>query len=241
MILVGGMTRMPAIQRKVEEIFGKGPQGRQPRRGRGRGAAIQGGVLTGRGRGRAAARRHAALARRRDPGRRRHQDHRAQHDDSHLESQVFSTTEDNQTVVRIHVVQGEREMAADNKTLGRFELVGHSAGAARRSADRGHLRDRRRRRRQRVRQGPRHGQVPGIRGHRVERSPSRRSSAWWRRPRSTPRPTNSAASWRPPQQGRRTHLLDGAHPRGVRRQRQRPRTARPLEATALEKVTRARR
>ena len=39
-------------------------------------------------------------------------------------SQVFSTTEDNQTVVRIHVVQGEREMAADNKTLGRFELVG---------------------------------------------------------------------------------------------------------------------
>jgi len=39
-------------------------------------------------------------------------------------SQVFSTTEDHQTVVRIHVVQGEREMARDNKTLGRFELVG---------------------------------------------------------------------------------------------------------------------
>jgi molecular chaperone DnaK len=39
-------------------------------------------------------------------------------------SQIFSTTEDGQTVVRIHVVQGEREMAADNKTLGRFELVG---------------------------------------------------------------------------------------------------------------------
>ena len=39
-------------------------------------------------------------------------------------SQVFSTTEDNQNVVRIHVLQGEREMAADNKTLGRFELVG---------------------------------------------------------------------------------------------------------------------
>jgi molecular chaperone DnaK len=39
-------------------------------------------------------------------------------------SQVFSTTEDAQTVVRIHVVQGEREMARDNKTLGRFELVG---------------------------------------------------------------------------------------------------------------------
>jgi molecular chaperone DnaK len=39
-------------------------------------------------------------------------------------SQVFSTTEDHQTVVRIHVVQGERDLAADNKTLGRFELVG---------------------------------------------------------------------------------------------------------------------
>ena len=39
-------------------------------------------------------------------------------------SQVFSTTEDNQNVVRVHVLQGEREMAADNKTLGRFELVG---------------------------------------------------------------------------------------------------------------------
>jgi molecular chaperone DnaK len=38
--------------------------------------------------------------------------------------QVFSTTEDNQSVVRIHVLQGEREMAADNKSLGRFELVG---------------------------------------------------------------------------------------------------------------------
>jgi molecular chaperone DnaK len=39
-------------------------------------------------------------------------------------SQVFSTTEDNQTVVRVHVLQGEREFASDNKTLGRFELVG---------------------------------------------------------------------------------------------------------------------
>ena len=39
-------------------------------------------------------------------------------------SQVFSTTEDSQTVVRVHVFQGEREFAADNKTLGRFELVG---------------------------------------------------------------------------------------------------------------------
>jgi molecular chaperone DnaK len=39
-------------------------------------------------------------------------------------SEVFSTTEDNQSLVRVHVVQGEREMAADNETLGRFELLG---------------------------------------------------------------------------------------------------------------------
>ena len=52
-------------------------------------------------------------------------DHREEHDDSDPQgSQVFSTTEDNQNMVRVHVLQGEREMAADNKSLGRFELVG---------------------------------------------------------------------------------------------------------------------
>ena len=124
-ILVGGMTRMPRIKEKVAEIFAKEPQtGVNPDEVVAIGAAIQGGVLQG------------------------------DVDDVLLldvtplslgvetqggvftkiidknttvptrKSQVFSTTEDNQTVVRIHVLQGEREMAEDNKTLGRFELVG---------------------------------------------------------------------------------------------------------------------
>ena len=56
-------------------------------------------------------------------------------------SQVFSTADDNQTAVTIRVFQGEREMAADNKLLGQFDLVGIRR-AARRAADRGHFRHR---------------------------------------------------------------------------------------------------
>ncbi len=124
-ILVGGMTRMPAVQAKVEEIFGKpGHKGVNPDEVVAAGAAIQGGVLSGDveqvllldvtplslsvetqgGVATALIPRNTTIP-------------TANH-------QVFSTTEDNQSVVRIHVVQGEREMAADNKTLGRFELVG---------------------------------------------------------------------------------------------------------------------
>ncbi len=125
-ILVGGMTRMPAIQAKVEEIFGKPPS-----------KSVNPDEVVAAGRG--------------DPGRRAHRRGRANVlllDVTPLSlgvetqggvatkiiernttiptsnSQIFSTTEDAQTVVRIHVVQGEREMAKDNKTLGRFELVG---------------------------------------------------------------------------------------------------------------------
>ena len=58
-------------------------------------------------------------------------------------SQIFSTAADGQTSVEVHVLQGEREMAADNKTLGRFQLTGIRAGAARRAADRSYLRHRR--------------------------------------------------------------------------------------------------
>ncbi len=124
-VLVGGMTRMPAIQRKVEEIFGKAPhRGVNPDEVVAAGAAIQAGVLSGEvenvllldvtplslgvetqgGVATAIIPRNTTVPT--------------------SMSQVFSTTEDNQTVVRIHVVQGEREMASDNKTLGRFELVG---------------------------------------------------------------------------------------------------------------------
>ena len=73
-------------------------------------------------------------------------------------SQIFSTATDSQPAVSIHVLQGEREMAANNKTLGRFELVGIPPGAAGRPADRGHLRHRRQRHRERVGQGQGHQQ-----------------------------------------------------------------------------------
>jgi molecular chaperone DnaK len=124
-ILVGGMTRMPAIQAKVEEIFGKPPsKSVNPDEVVAAGAAIQGGVLTGEvanvllldvtplslgvetqgGVATKIIERNTTIPT--------------------SNAQIFSTTEDAQTVVRIHVVQGERELARDNKTLGRFELVG---------------------------------------------------------------------------------------------------------------------
>ncbi len=60
-------------------------------------------------------------------------------------TQVFSTAADNQTSVEVHILQGERPMAADNKTLAKFILGRHSAIAARRSADRSDVRHRRER------------------------------------------------------------------------------------------------
>ena len=124
-VLVGGMTRMPLVQAKVEEIFGKAPmKGVNPDEVVSAGAAIQGGVLTGEvdevllldvtplslgvetqgGVATKILEKNTTIP--------------------CTKSQVFSTTEDHQDVVRIHVLQGEREMAEDNMTLGRFELVG---------------------------------------------------------------------------------------------------------------------
>ena len=93
-------------------------------------------------------------------------------------SQVFSTAEDGQTAVTIRVFQGEREMAADNKMLGQFDLVGIPGGPARRAADRGDLRHRRQRHRQCLGQGQGDGQGaadphPGF-GRLVGRPTSRR-------------------------------------------------------------------
>ncbi len=124
-VLVGGMTRMPKPQAVVKDFFGKEPhRGVNPDEVVAIGAAIQGGVLKGEVKdvllldvtplslgietlGSVMTRlieRNTTIPTRK--------------------SQVFSTAADNQTAVSIHVLQGEREMAGDNKTLGRFELVG---------------------------------------------------------------------------------------------------------------------
>ncbi|MCB9060740.1 MAG: molecular chaperone DnaK [Halobacteriovoraceae bacterium] len=129
-ILVGGSTRIPAIQEKVKQIFGKDPsKGVNPDEVVAAGAAIQGGVLAGDvkdvllldvtplslgietlGNARDGGvmtpiiEKNTAIPTKR--------------------SQVFSTAQDNQPAVSIHVLQGEREFAKDNKTLGRFDLTG---------------------------------------------------------------------------------------------------------------------
>ncbi len=124
-ILVGGMTRMPKVQQKVKDIFGREPhKGVNPDEVVAIGAAIQAGVLKGDVKDvllldvtplslgiETLGGVHTKLIEKNTtiPTRK---------------SQTFSTAADNQPAVSIHVLQGEREMAADNKTLGRFELTG---------------------------------------------------------------------------------------------------------------------
>ncbi len=124
-ILVGGMTRMPCVQAKVEEIFGREPhRGVNPDEIVAVGAAVQAGVIRGDAenvllldvtplslgvetQGGVMTKiigRNTTIPTRK--------------------SEVFSTTEDNQNLVRVQVLQGEREMAEHNQTLACFELVG---------------------------------------------------------------------------------------------------------------------
>lgn len=123
-ILVGGMTRMPKVQQKVKEIFGKEPsKGVNPDEVVAVGAAVQGGVLKGEvkdvllldvtplslgietlgGVSTKLIEKNTTIPTKK--------------------SQVFSTAADNQPAVSIHVLQGERELAQYNKTLGRFDLT----------------------------------------------------------------------------------------------------------------------
>jgi molecular chaperone DnaK len=124
-VLVGGQTRMPLIQKRVQEFFGKEPhRGVNPDEVVAVGAAIQGGVLAGDvtdmllldvtplslgietlgGVTTKLIERNTTI-----PARK---------------SEVFSTAADNQNSVEVHVLQGERQMARDNRTLGKFHLVG---------------------------------------------------------------------------------------------------------------------
>jgi len=124
-ILVGGQTRMPKVQEIVKEFFGKEPhKGVNPDEVVAIGAAIQGGVLAGEvkdvllldvtplslgietlgGVTTVLIQRNTTIPTRK--------------------SETFSTAEDNQTTVEIHVLQGERQMAADNRTIGKFQLTG---------------------------------------------------------------------------------------------------------------------
>ena len=124
-ILVGGSTRIPAIQEAVEKFFGKSPsKGVNPDEVVSLGAAIQGGVLTGDVKDVLLLDVTPLSLGIETMGNVFTKLIDANTTIPTKKSQVFSTAEDNQPSVEIHVLQGERAMAADNKTIGRFHLDG---------------------------------------------------------------------------------------------------------------------
>ncbi|WP_108802611.1 molecular chaperone DnaK [Aquimarina sp. Aq107] len=124
-ILVGGSTRIPAVQEAVEKFFGKAPsKGVNPDEVVAVGAAIQGGVLTGDVKDVLLLDVTPLSLGIETMGNVMTKLIEANTTIPTKKSQVFSTAADNQPSVEIHVLQGERPMAADNKTIGRFHLDG---------------------------------------------------------------------------------------------------------------------
>ncbi|NQX84705.1 MAG: molecular chaperone DnaK [Flavobacteriaceae bacterium] len=124
-ILVGGSTRIPAVQEAVEKFFGKKPsKGVNPDEVVAVGAAIQGGVLTGDVKDVLLLDVTPLSLGIETMGNVMTKLIEANTTIPTKKSQVFSTAADNQPSVEIHVLQGERPMAADNKTIGRFHLDG---------------------------------------------------------------------------------------------------------------------
>ncbi len=122
-ILVGGSTRIPAVQEAVEKFFGKAPsKGVNPDEVVALGAAIQGGVLTGDVKDVLLLDVTPLSLGIETMGNVLTKLIEANTTIPTKKSQVFSTAADNQPSVEIHVLQGERPMAADNKTIGRFHL-----------------------------------------------------------------------------------------------------------------------